>query len=238
MKKSVNVFKKLGLFLLLALALLLLVRCENEPIDSPVVPVKHTVEAVVAGVGGSINPSGKIEVVSGSNKNFTFTPNAGFKADFIIVNGVNSPLTSNTYSLLNITNDYKIEVTFKKTLLGLLIQKPWKCISFQMRNVGDPVWETRTDEGIGSGTYIFGKDYKYQYFDIKSTLTGDGPYTLTPDSLILGQINGQYRSGGLRYKIVILDEDTLRIKDVAKYYPSPGDPLDIPDVESQYTYTH
>lgn len=233
--KKFKILKVVGLFLLLALALLLLVRCENEPIDPPVVPVKHTVEAVVAGVGGSINPSGKIEVVSGSNKNFTFTPNAGFKADFIIVNGVNSPLTSNTYSLLNITNDYKIEVTFKKTLLGLLIQKPWKCISFQMR-FGGPVWETRTDEGVGSGTYIFGKDYRYQHFDIKNILTGDGSYILKGDSLIVG--SNPQGNDGLRYKIVILDEDTLKIKDVAEYYPSPGDPLDIPASESQYTYTH
>lgn len=233
MKKSVNVFKKLGLFLLLALAMVLIVRCEKDP--PVVVPVKYTIEAFA--VNGTITPS-KVEVSKGSDVILTVKAKDGFKIDFVIVNGVNKPLTGNTFSFLKIDSNYTVEATGKITELGLLIQKPWKCISFQMRNVGDPVWETRTDEGIGSGTYIFGKDYKFQLFDIRNKLIGDGPYTLTPDSLILGQINGQYRSGGLRYKIVILDEDTLKIKNVAKYYPSPGDPLDIPDIENQYTYTH
>lgn len=134
MKKSVKISKKLGLFLLLALALLLLVRCEKEPIDPP----KYIIEAC-AGVGGIISPSGKIEVVSGSNKSFTFTPDVGFKADFITVNGVSSPLASNTYDFSNITNDYKVEVTFKKTLSWYLMNGEWKMDSIIIRELSDGI---------------------------------------------------------------------------------------------------
>jgi hypothetical protein len=148
MKKSVNVFKKLGLFLLLALALLLLVRCEKEPIDPP----KYIIEAC-AGVGGIISPSGKIEVVSGSNKSFTFTPDAGFKGDSISVNGKLLPLINNIYNLENITSDYKVEITPKKTLSWYLMNGEWKMDSIIIRELSDGItWSHYALWGVSGAT--------------------------------------------------------------------------------------
>ena len=71
--------------------------CPPEP---PVV-IKYTLEAS-ASVGGTISPSGKIEVIKDSIQTFTMTPDDGFTIDSIVVTnkfGISKtyPLTTNTY---------------------------------------------------------------------------------------------------------------------------------------------
>jgi len=136
MKKSENVYKKLGLFLLLVLAVMLISRCVKDPAyDS-----KYTINATSVGIiGGTISPSGKIEVVSGSNKSFSLTPDAGFKADSISVNGKLLPLINNIYNIENITSDYKVEAIFKKTLSWYLMNGSWTKDSLIARE-DDGIW--------------------------------------------------------------------------------------------------
>lgn len=98
-----------------------LIACEDY---DPAVIAKYTIEAT-AGEGGIIRPSGEMEVVSGENVNFSFKADAGFKIDSITINGIISSLTTNWYTLLNVTSNYKIKVTFKKTLSWYLILGPW-----------------------------------------------------------------------------------------------------------------
>ncbi|MDR3262729.1 MAG: hypothetical protein LBT30_00280 [Clostridiales bacterium] len=72
-----------------------------------------------SGSNGKIIPSGKIYVVSGTNRTFTFAANAGYQVDTIRVDGTllsGSVLTnaiSNGVAFLNVTSDRTIEVTFK-----------------------------------------------------------------------------------------------------------------------------
>jgi len=117
--KKIWDMKKL-LFLVIPLIIIvgyIVVSCEKEPI-------KYTIEAS-AGLGGMISPSGIFEAVAGSSKVFTPIPDPGFKVDFITVNGVDSPLTSPYFSLLNIGKDYIINLTFKKTLSWYAMQGAW-----------------------------------------------------------------------------------------------------------------
>lgn len=64
-----------------------------------------------AGTGGKISPSGTTTVSYGDNKSFTITPNAGYKVESVIVDGVNKgALTSYTFN--NVKSAHTISVTF------------------------------------------------------------------------------------------------------------------------------
>lgn len=226
MKKSKKVFKKLGLFLLLALALLLLVRCEKDPLV--VVPAKYTVEAFA--LNGTITPS-KVEVSKGSDVILTVKANDGFKIDSVTVNGVNKPLTGNTLSFLKINSNYKIEATGKITELGLLIQKPWKEVRWQARLLTETNWDK--DKGIselGDQRIIFdGVTFRFKK-TYDGALFGDGPFELKQDSLIIG--------GGIRTKIIELSETTLIIEGVSEYFSAPYVHDHTKDSMIRITYKH
>ena len=85
-----------------------------DPIVDPTVVVKCAVEAT-SGLGGIITPSGVITVNKGSSITFAISSDLGFKADSISIDGVSSPLISDTYSITNIIKDTTIvEVSFRK----------------------------------------------------------------------------------------------------------------------------
>jgi hypothetical protein len=67
-----------------------------------------------AGAGGKITPAGVIRVTYGSAQAFIFTPNAGFKIEKVLVNGVEQPMAviSGTYTFSNINTSHTIHVTF------------------------------------------------------------------------------------------------------------------------------
>ena len=55
-----------------------------------------------AGTGGSISPSGGVNVQSGANQTFTITPNTGYKIADVTVDGVSQgAITSYTFSAVN-----------------------------------------------------------------------------------------------------------------------------------------
>lgn len=236
--------KKLIFFSLIAV-LFLIVGCDLFCPEPPVV-IKYTLEAS-ASVGGTISPSGKIEVLKGTSQTFTLTPNAGFRADSIsIINAYGSgktvAVTNNTYTLLNITGNYIVKAVFIDTQLELnfqlLTQKLWKNTIFQARRIGTTDWYTQSVEGSGTGTWIFDKNYFFDHFAHNDNVpTGGGHYVLKQDSLIIGSTYPDDGRSGLRFKILTLSENTLLIRRQGHYY-DPNGPDPTKDIEEQYTYIH
>ncbi len=73
---------------------------------------KHTI-AAVAGVGGSISPSGNISVADGENQTFDITVNSGYLIDSVLVDNADQGDIS-SYEFTNVTGDHSIEVIFKE----------------------------------------------------------------------------------------------------------------------------
>lgn len=230
--------KKLIFFSLIAV-LFLIVGCDLLcPPEPPVVVIKYTLEAS-ASVGGSISPSGKIEVKIDSIQTFTMTPDFGYAIDSIVLTnkfGISKtfPLTTNTYVLLITPDVYKVKAIFVdiqiKQNLGLLTQKPWKSILWQRRPIGTTDWFTQSGETGMTGTWIFGKNYRWQSFNNNNNvLNGEGDYILTKDSLIIS---------GFSCKIITLSENTLVIMGRVPYYDSYGKRDPTKDEEHQFTYIH
>jgi len=70
----------------------------------------HIIQAI-AGAGGTITPSGNVEVEDGGNETFTITPNSGYHIDDVLIDdGSMGPLQSFPFS--NVTRDRKIEARF------------------------------------------------------------------------------------------------------------------------------
>ncbi len=67
-----------------------------------------------AGSGGSISPSGGINVNHGASQTFTITPNTGYQIASVLVDGV-SQGTPGSYSFSNVTAAHTIQATFTAT---------------------------------------------------------------------------------------------------------------------------
>lgn len=83
---------------------------EGKP--APDGKVTYTVTAK-SGAGGSIDPSGTIEVPAGSSKTFTVKPSEGFIIEGIKVNG-SSVEADEKVTIDDIRKNYEIEATFRK----------------------------------------------------------------------------------------------------------------------------
>ena len=71
-----------------------------------------------AGVGGSISPSGRVRVSSGSDRTFRITPDDGYAIASVVVDGRGVGHMS-SYTFENVREDHTIEVTFRRvTELG------------------------------------------------------------------------------------------------------------------------
>ena len=76
--------------------------------------ITYTV-SVSVGAGGSANYSGNITVNYGGSLDLKFTPNTGYQIDTLTVDG-NIVTPSTTYTLVNITENHSVAVTFKPTI--------------------------------------------------------------------------------------------------------------------------
>ncbi len=85
------------------------------------VTVNHTIEAsfsiltysinASAGTGGSISPSGNVNVNYGQNQTFSITPDTGYEIADVLVDGVSVGALS-TYTFGNVTANHTIEASF------------------------------------------------------------------------------------------------------------------------------
>lgn len=79
--------------------------------ESGDVPQKLIIKAE-AGKGGSISPSGNVEVTTGANQTFTITSDSGYKVDKVLVDNKEVSLTDGKYTFSNVTENHSINVTF------------------------------------------------------------------------------------------------------------------------------
>ncbi|MCX5909651.1 MAG: malectin domain-containing carbohydrate-binding protein, partial [Deltaproteobacteria bacterium] len=77
-------------------------------------PVSQFTMTATAGAGGTISPSGGVNVVAGSDQTFTITPNSGYRIADVKVDGVTvGAITSKTFT--NVTSNHTIEASFTAT---------------------------------------------------------------------------------------------------------------------------
>ena len=84
----------------------------NHTISAYFVKKTYSISAS-ASTGGTISPSGTVDVKHGENKTFTVTPNTGYVVQAVTVDGVNKgAITSYTFS--NVTGAHTISASFVK----------------------------------------------------------------------------------------------------------------------------
>ncbi|QUJ67554.1 glycoside hydrolase family 9 protein [Photobacterium sp. GJ3] len=77
-------------------------------------PVYHDVTAS-AGTGGSVAPSGVLSLEAGTSQTFTFTPDAGYTLDQVLVNGQPVSVTNQSYTLTAISANTTVAASFKQS---------------------------------------------------------------------------------------------------------------------------
>lgn len=208
---------------LLIIMILFIVGCKEGVVTLPQTS-KHTIEIVLNGNGGTVSPLGVKEVIEGSSLDIALNNEPGYKS-IVLVNGNAVTSGGNIYTLSNIYSNQKVEVSFEKTQLWYLIQKPWNIYLWQRRLVTSSDWElTLSSPNVGSSTLVFDEKGR-----VKGNLIGDVPYELKGDSLIIG--------GGLKNKIIVLNGDNLVIRHESDFYTNTGHDH-TQDVMVQESYKH
>jgi hypothetical protein len=64
-----------------------------------------------AGSGGTISPSGSVQIASGGSQTFTITPSNGYQVNSILVDGTNMGALT-TYTFSNVTANHTISASF------------------------------------------------------------------------------------------------------------------------------
>ena len=88
--------------------------CSTCPQDCGICPptLYFTIKSYVKGSGGSIIPSGYIQIAKGLSQTFYFYPNKGKCIKSVSVDGTRIKTQGNSYTFNNITSGHKIYVTF------------------------------------------------------------------------------------------------------------------------------
>lgn len=182
---------------------------------------KVTITAV-AGPGGKVSPS-SIEVDPGSDISFTLTPDVGFRnAATISVNGKLEPLSGNTYILSDVANNYELKADFEKNMQWYLLQNDWEKTVWQKRLVtaNEDDWAmTVVAPQLAFEKLVYYENNRFEMFNEKGVLYGDGNYFVKGDSVISGtDSNG---NGGIRRKIIKVDDKILIVVRLGKYQSAP-----------------
>jgi hypothetical protein len=76
--------------------------------------ITHTVTAT-AGENGSITPEGEVKVRDGDDISFRITPDPGYIADTVLLNGNKVRLREDsTFQFINVDRDYTLWVNFSE----------------------------------------------------------------------------------------------------------------------------
>ena len=75
-------------------------------------PQTHTIN-VIAGNGGSISPSGIVQVEDGGSITFTMTPDEGWELSELIIDGM-SVVISDSYTLSNVRGEHTVYAIFRE----------------------------------------------------------------------------------------------------------------------------
>ena len=83
----------------------------NHSLSASFAKITYTINASVAGSGGSISPANTLNVLYGGNGVFTLTPNTGYHVSNVVVDGASvGPVSSYTFS--NISANHSIVASF------------------------------------------------------------------------------------------------------------------------------
>ena len=110
-------------------------------------PATYTITAS-AGTGGSISPSGTVQVSQGASQTFTITPSAGYRIASVTVDGVNQGAVG-SYTFSNVTSNHTISAAFSAASSYTLT------VSVGTGAAGTP--------GTGTYTYAAGTSVGYSY---------------------------------------------------------------------------
>ncbi len=91
----------------------------NHTIDASFAPDTRAITAT-AGAGGTISPSGTVNVVIGGSQAFTITPNATYHVADVLVDGVSVGAVE-AYSFTNVTTTHTIAASFSVNTFGLAV---------------------------------------------------------------------------------------------------------------------
>ena len=108
--------------------------------------------------GGTISPSGEVEVIKGGSQTFTFTPNAGYEVADVSVDGKSVGILT-SYPFTNVTEKHNISVTFKK--------KTYTVTATAGANGSISPSETVSVEEGKSRMFTFTPDDGYEIADVK-----------------------------------------------------------------------
>ncbi|OQX24944.1 MAG: hypothetical protein BWK80_18215 [Desulfobacteraceae bacterium IS3] len=70
-----------------------------------------------AGVNGKISPAGYVSADEGDDKTFTILPDAGYEADKLFINGKSVPISGDSYTFYDVSEDASIAVTFRAKVI-------------------------------------------------------------------------------------------------------------------------
>jgi hypothetical protein len=129
----------------------------NHIVSATFIPITFNIKGISSD-GGSINPSGTIAVVYGTDLVCTITPTAGYQVEDVLVNNNSvGPVTS--YTFTNITEEHTISATFSIKKYSITADA----------NTGgsiNPHGTTILDYGSDL-TFNFTPDYGYRVTDVK-----------------------------------------------------------------------
>ena len=127
----------------------------DETVDVTLTKKSYTI-AATAGAGGSIDPSGNVNVEHGANQTFTITPNENYNIEDVLVDG-ESVGPRATYTFNNVTAGHTIHATFS------LLPPPTYTVTF---NVSD-------NQGVVQGANVaFNGENKSTDAQGKAVFTG------------------------------------------------------------------
>ncbi|MDR3262784.1 MAG: hypothetical protein LBT30_00555, partial [Clostridiales bacterium] len=155
-----------------------------------------------AGSGGSISPSGSVDVPSGTNKSFTANPSSGYEFDYFRIDNSSNYSSSSTYTFNTVTTGHTIVAYFK------LSQYTISASAGTGGSISPSGNQTVNSGGSQSFTAYPSTGYLFDYFriDNSSNYTASSTYNfsgVTGDHSIVAyfkiqtfQITANYGSGG------------------------------------------
>lgn len=165
------------------------------------IPDVKTITAT-AGAGGSIAPSGSVEVNKGANKTFTITADTGYHISKVIVNGVEEATVTSTYTFNNVTTDQTIDVEFEADASDVLFFDDFENGASPKWRTESGTWQVEPQNGSnvykqsnatgGANNYV--GESTWDNYSVETTLQ-----TETANAVIT--ISGRATDGNNRYSI-------------------------------------
>jgi len=88
-------------------------------------PLNSYLISATAGIGGTISPSGNINIYEGSNQSYTFTPVSGYRISDVNIDNISAGVLSD-YTFNDLKSDHTISVTFTTKIEVNIYPNPFR----------------------------------------------------------------------------------------------------------------